>query len=336
MNLLKPQPPFVWPEPRARESQGTYEYTPPFGELALAANALFGTVSSLTVRGADVLEAWLEHEPDLKARLIVMVYPTCATRQADLSRLLQIAERASGRLRARICPLERLTDRSTNALCFVAKVSDTIHVVTGPSENFGLEPTQDEQVNFVFRADPAMVEAFRRHFDWLWAKSREINAPGATLIPDLSIPEGTAEGSRLWRDYMDGPAYAAAEVAEVDPNTGDVRLTSADGNDLPTTPTGELGVKRMDPLAERVARIYAMGELVSIDKLSRIPPLDAPLDPSLFGDASELQRGNVTRKVIMRVSTSGLCSNLRHRVRTRTGRSAAYVPSKQRRRRRNT
>src|SRR5262249_47596532 len=34
----------------------------------------------------------------------------------------------------------------------------------------------------------------------------------------------------------------------------------------------------------------------------RIPPLDAPLDPSLFGDSSELQKGNVTRKVSMRVS----------------------------------
>jgi hypothetical protein len=51
-----------------------------------------------------------------------------------------------------------------------------------------------------------------------------------------------------------------------------------------------------------VARLYETGALLSIDKLSRIPPLDAPLDPSLFGDASDLQRGNVTRKVSMRVS----------------------------------
>jgi len=42
--------------------------------------------------------------------------------------------------------------------------------------------------------------------------------------------------------------------------------------------------------------------LVSIDKLSKIPPLDAPLDPNLFGDASELRSGSVTRKVNMRVS----------------------------------
>src|ERR1019366_4737454 len=224
MNRMKPQPPFVWPEPRAYEALATYEHAPPFGELASATKSLFGTVSSLTARGVDVLEAWLEHEPDLKVRLIVTVYPACATRQPDLSRLLQIVERALGRLRVRICALERITDRGTNTLCFVAKISDVVHVVTGPSENFGLESTQEGQVNFVFRADPALVEAYRRHFDWLWARSREITAPGATLIPDLCLPEGTAEGSRLWRDYMNGPSDTGPEDAKVDPDTGDVRL----------------------------------------------------------------------------------------------------------------
>jgi hypothetical protein len=229
-----------------------------------------------------------------------MVYPACATRQADLCRLLQVAERASDRLLARICPIERIIDRGTNALCFVAKLSDAVHVVTGPSENFGLEPRQNGQVNFVFRADPAMVETFKRYFDWLWASSREIAAQGAALIPDLVFPEGSLEGARLWRAYMDGPSDGVREVARVNPDTGDVTLT-ADGNEVPA-PTEELGVKKLDPLAERVARLYETGELVSIDKLSRIPPLDAPLDPSLFGEASELQRGNVTRKVMMRVS----------------------------------
>ena len=69
-----------------------------------------------------------------------------------------------------------------------------------------------------------------------------------------------------------------------------------------TPPTEALGLPKLDQLAEQVARIYSKGAMVSIDKLSRIPPLDAPISPSLFGDASELQRGNVTRQVRMRVS----------------------------------
>jgi hypothetical protein len=58
----------------------------------------------------------------------------------------------------------------------------------------------------------------------------------------------------------------------------------------------------LDPTANWISHLYSQGQLVSIDKLSKIPPLDAPLDPSLFGDASELRSGSVTRKVNMRVS----------------------------------
>ena len=72
---LKPQPPFVWPEPRAIEKMCTYEYQPPFGELALSSHSLFGIVSALTERGVNVLEYWLKGNPDLKVCLVVMVYP---------------------------------------------------------------------------------------------------------------------------------------------------------------------------------------------------------------------------------------------------------------------
>lgn len=67
-------------------------------------------------------------------------------------------------------------------------------------------------------------------------------------------------------------------------------------------PTEQIGIPRLDRFAAEIARLYEKGSLVSIDKLSRIPPLDAPLDPSWFGDASETQQGSVTRRVSMRVS----------------------------------
>jgi hypothetical protein len=307
MNSLKPRPPFIWPEPRALEEMCTYEHQPPFGELALEASSLFGIVSALTVRGVDVLETWLERNPDLKACLIVMVYPTCATRQVDLSQLLDLVDRNPARLLIHISPLERTTDRASNALCFLGSDSDVVQLAIGPCENLGLEPWQEGQANFVFRADSVLAEAFKRYFDWLWANSREITTKGVALIPNLVLPKGTEEGTQLWRAYMTSFADEAfledmpCEVAHVDPTTGDVTILSEDRQEV-IPPTEKLGLAKLDQLAEQVARLYDKGALVSIDKLSRIPPLDAPLDPRLFGDASEIQKGNVTRKVSMRVS----------------------------------
>jgi hypothetical protein len=190
---LKPQPSFVWPEPRVIERICTYEYQPPFGDLAISSHSLFGVVSALTERGLDVLESWLKSNPDLKVCLIVMVYPACATRQTDLLRLLKAVERLGERLSAHIHPLERVTDRGTNALCFLSPDTDVVHIATGPSEDLGLDAQQKGQINFTLRADPPLTEAFKRYFDWLWANSREITAEGVALIPDLVLPEGTED-----------------------------------------------------------------------------------------------------------------------------------------------
>lgn len=304
-NKLKPQPPFVWPEPRAIEGLLTYEHEPPFGELAVGSHSLFGIVSALTARGIEVVDSWLQRNSRLRASLIVMVYPACATREADLARLLDLVGRRSDRLSVHLRPLER-TDRATNALCFFTPESDAVHVVTGPTEDLGLEATHDGHVNFVFRADPALIDGFKRYFDWLWASSPAISATGVTKIPHLVLPEGTKEGANLWRAYVDGcdpelAADAPRGSAYVDPATGDVTILAQDGREV-TSPTGALGLAKLDPLAEQVVRIYSKGAMVSIDKLSRIPPLDAPISPSLFGDVSELQRGNVIRQVRMRAS----------------------------------
>ena len=308
MTTLKPQPPFVWPEPRVfADMLCTYESQPPFGKLAGTSQSVFGIVSALTAQGVEVLESWLGQYSTLKANLIVMVYPACATRQADLARLLQVVNGASDQLSVRIYPLEEITDRATNALCFRAQDSDVVHIVTGPNENFGLEPWHKGQANFVFRADEILVDAFTNHFDWLWASSRDITARGVTQIPALVLPVGTEAGARLWQEYLDhglrGTLFAEAQStsANIDPGTGNVAILSGDGMEI-QSPTEALGFQKLDALAETMARLYEKGVLVSIDKLSKVPPLDAPLDPNLFGDPSELHSGSVTRKVSMRVS----------------------------------
>ena len=307
MTGVKPTVPFIWPEPRVREGITVYEHNPPFGELALGAISFFGVISALTSEGVDVLDAWLEQNHDLKASVVVAVYPTCATNRSDLDRLQALVECSAGRLTAHIWPLQQVTDRSLSALCFLAKDSGVVHITAGSSEHLGLDPWLGGHLNFVFRADPSLVEAFKRHFDWLWANSCEIRSGCATAIPDLVLPKGSEEGARIWQDYMNDLAGNPASdemprvVAHVNPETGDVTIESPEGDTVPT-PTDELGITKLDPLADRVAHLYGQGTLVSIDKLSRIPPLDAPLDPSVFGDAAELIRGNVKRTVSMRVS----------------------------------
>lgn len=304
---LRPEAPFVWPEPRVLEEISSYEIEPPFDALARASDSVFGIVSALSGKGIDLLESWLKDNAEFQVRLVVAVYPTCQTRQHDLSHLLAASERYAERLTIRLRPHRWVTDRPANALCFVQRTSGIAQMVTGPTENLGFDSRRDGKVNFVFRAEAPLAESFGRYFNWLWARSTDISAEGVIRIPNLLLPEGTVEGDRLWRDYFsscfDDPHAedSPGEVAKVDPESGDVTIVSESGERI-TPPTEESGLPKLDRLAEAVARLYEKGVLVSIDKLSRMPPLDVPLEPGWFGDSSELHKGNVIRRVSMRVS----------------------------------
>lgn len=298
---LRPSPPYLWPEPRVLDGLRSYDDVP-LTALALRAGGVFGIAPALTAEGIEVLRTWLEDNPDLRVGLVVAVYPTCATREADLAVLAKVTARFD-RLDVRIRAWEDVRARPTCALCFVGADGDVQHLAVGSTENLGFDATPGGKLNFVFRADAALVEAFNRYFAWLWTRSLPLGEPGVLHIPDLVLPPGTEEAQRVWDEYFEAWADAgdAGEVAKIDEATGRVTVVRADGTETPL-PTEELGLAALDDLADVVAGIYERGALVSIDRESRLPPLDVSIDPRLFGDAPSLERGSVKRSVTIRVS----------------------------------
>jgi hypothetical protein len=302
---LNPSAPFVWPDARAVQGMATYTSQPPFGELALQAKSAFGIVTGLTVTGVKVIESWLQSSPDLRLRILIAVYPTCATRRADLTRLRELVQSGHPNLGARVLTLDHLDHRASNALCFIGRDSEIVHLVVGPAEDLATGLSIPGQVSFAFRAEAALAESFKRYFDLYWFKGLDIGVPDATDIPSLVVPAGTEEAQKRWEKYQQQGAVDDVDdetvVVRVDPETGQVTLETPEGQPV-ESPTEEIGLARLDPVAERVARLYEAGSLVSIDKLGRIPPLDAPIDPRLFGDIAELHQGSVVRKLSLRAS----------------------------------
>lgn len=308
MKTLDVQPPFIWPEPRTLEALAEYDHIPPFTQLVMESHSLFGIVTSITTKGVHVLADWLNYNVRLKIYLITAVYPACTTRQEDISQLLNLMRDMPERLVARLYPLENVTERITNSLCFLSPDSNIVHIATGSSENLGQNSdNRPGQMNFIFQADAVLVQNFKCYFDWLWTKSADLTQTGVARIPHLVLPEGTERGTLLWQKFVDdcNGSNESAKVeqiaAHVDPDTGNIKPVDA-GNQEVTPPTEMLGLRELDPLATKIAQLYKKGSQVSIDKLSRIPPLDAPLSPSLFGDVADFQVRNIKRKVSMRVS----------------------------------
>ncbi len=299
---IKPEIPFIWPEPIVLADIRSYESEVAFEGVVQQAESLLGIVASLSSLGIDCLERWLTDNAELQATLIVAVYPTCSTKQTDIERVKELVRRCHDRLQIRIRPYNQVTDRPTNALCFHDSALGATDIVTGSSENFGFDPSPTGKINFVFHADPALVESFQRHFTWLWVESQDIRAEGLPDIPELVLPKGSVEAQQRWETFSDAWRHdAPIETAQINLETGEVILISEDNIPI-ASPGEEIGLPQFDPLADFVARLYPKGSLVTIDKLSRIRPLDTSVDPAIFGEVAELQRGSVKRKVEMRVS----------------------------------
>lgn len=302
---IQPSVPFVWPEPLV--SAGVARYASlPFTDVARSAVSIFGVASAIDRRAVEWIEGFLADRGDeTRLRLVISIQPTCRTSKADLLELVRLVERYKDRAAFRLYPEKSLSDRSSNLLCFSARDGNVV-VALGPTENLGLEPTNASQANFVTAVSPATLGACRTWFDYLWATAGPLQPDVAESMPQLVIPEGEAEAARLWQDYRakcfaQDRAGAAQVRVVVDATTGAVTLTDQN-NGAVASATEELGVAKLDVVADGMARVYERGLLVAVDKTSRVPPLEAPVKPDWFGVDSFRQTGMVSSKTSFKVA----------------------------------
>lgn len=311
---ISPESPFVWPEPRVLEHLAQYHDNPPYIPLINKATSIYGVMKSISLPGIELLESWLSGEQAPTVKFVIIVYPACETREVHLTQLLNMVERYDNKFSLRILPAESVFCDSVNIACVHSKLTGETHISFGNTNIFSTIPSvssEETRINFIFQSDPVLLQSYNNHFNWLWSQAKDITHPGVTKIPILVLPKGSEEGSQMWQNYQSSFLEAEElvregdsddrEKVEVDPETGVVTITDEQGEKIATA-TEELEMPELDSLAERIARLYSKGLVVSVDKLSRMPPLDAPLDPEIFGDRAKIERGAISRRVNMRVS----------------------------------
>jgi len=83
---------------------------------------------------------------------------------------------------------------------------------------------------------------------------------------------------------------------------------------------------KLDPLVEKIARLYSQGSLVTVDKTTRTKPLDAPVRSEWFGVESFRQVGAVSRTIQSRITVidEGRLKKLEE-IRKGTGEALKYL-----------
>ena len=300
---LTPTIPFVWPEALVSAGFTQYVSALPFEAVARAALNIFGVVSAIDKQAVDWMEGYLSDNPKAQLRLVVSIHPTCRTTEADLQNLLRLVERHGERSDCRVYPESSMLDRSSNLLC-LCDANGQVVISMGPTDNMGFASTSPSQANLVTTVTATTFEAYRKWFDYLWNVSGVLRPELVAAMPRLVLPEGDPEAAQLWEDYRQQCLSVDPEdqvQVVLNPETGEVELV--DGYNYPAeSPTETMGVPKLDAFSDSVARIFELGSLVSMDKQSRTPPLEAPVKPEWFGVDSFKQTGMVKAQTSIKVS----------------------------------
>lgn len=310
---LDPVPPFVWPDSRVLSGSHAYAGAVPYDSVLSRASGVAGVVSGINLEGARWF-ARLVAAKNLPSRVVIVLFPACPTNPEVLNALKDlnsaIPRQGSGQqplAELRLLPFEPPSATLPNSLCILNSDGGEPCLITGSSANFGLGCGESAHLNLAFHPDPALLEAWRNWFDWVWSQSVPLTDETAE-IPRLVPAPGTAEAVEAWDAYLTRCLVARGRGdnksqtrVRVDPESGQVTAIDAEGAPRPS-PGEDLGMPRVDPLAGKIACIFRLGTLASVDKTSRIPPLDVPVKAELFGIPSWRREGAGTRRVEYRFS----------------------------------
>jgi hypothetical protein len=297
----------IWPSASGLEVYLQGITLPVFRDILAEATGVFGFVAGIHKTGIRFVEEYLTENQATGFTLILALWPACPTSRRDLHRMIDLQERFAGRLEVRLSTSDSVLDHPMTTLCVSGHRSGENWMILGSISDLGMEP-EDIGEGGVFRADVRTVQTFRNRFMLEWARSGKLDSQGAADIPLLALPEGTQEAADLWAAYQEAVSGVERteghESAEIDHDTGEVILVDENGNPV-ADPIASLGFEKPDPLAAWIADLYDIGQIVSIDKTSRVPPVDVPVNPAAFGDSAAMTLGSISRKVSMRASVIG-------------------------------
>lgn len=195
-----------------------------------------------------------------------------------------------------------------NTVALYATPTSVPTILVGPAAGFEERSVEPGHLTFAFLPEPTLAAEWAKWFDVKWLHAARLTTKRAE-IPDLVLPEGTEEAARKWAAYQqlcrnrgleEGEEEEGVEI-NVDPVTGDVSAKKSDGTAVKTVST-QSSLPRLSPVYRKLTKLFEMGHLVSVDKATRLRPLEVPVKPKWFGLETLTQIGSIKRQVSYRIS----------------------------------
>lgn len=288
-------PPLVWTnEERNRSPRAVIPILDQIAEHGQLAS-LCGLLPAVEPAGVRWLQQRVVNQA-FQGRLVLAVWPACPTGAPELGALWELQAQTLYRVEFRLLLCSGFPSTPGHSLCCVTFPSGDPLLFLGSDSLWQAAPVLSKAPNVAFKSEPLLLGRWSDWFNKTWECAIPLRQQSAR-IPALAPAKGTQEAAELWRTYERGCLQATVqpELSAVNA-VADVQ-TEDEGKGPRKTATEQLGLKPLDPLQERLARLYNLGKLVQIDESTRRAPLHVPVTAELFGIPGIKTVGSVSREV---------------------------------------
>ena len=282
------------------------------------ATKIIGITSSIDDQGVKWLQEIVKPPSNRCVLVVLAVFAGCRTRRNNLESLLDLQNDAElGQIQFRILPMEKDSGAPSNCLIASTEKDPTPMFLVGPTPNFGIGNVDRTQVNLCFKAELDWIDQWGQWFDRIWAEAAPLTK-STVEIPALVPATGTSDAATMWQYYCD---ICRNAVDQYDGNisrrdTESIKIRSGqmenDSEDLSSTSQSPKGphlpltkiadLLKIDPLQNRVTKLFKAGHQVTIAHSGAVRPLVVPISPRLLRQDSQIRIGSVVQRQSFSIS----------------------------------
>lgn len=272
------------------------EFKKPWEATVADSSSITAVVSGLNEHGLRWLRALTTEPNPPTIWVVLLVHATCPTTEADLAALVGLVK--PPQFQVWVLPVREWGQRCCWVLA-VRRQAPTRVFWSASAGNFGLSAPALDEAHAVSEADPLIVDQFLAWFSSLAFQAAPLSAETAT-IPALVPAQGTKEAAQMWEEY-EAACRAATEAARHKPEASPTEAPKS-AEQVEEQIRKELKIPKSDPILQPLVQLFDQGDLVTIDKGSRIPPLEVPIKAEWFGITGFRELGVVSREVRYKIS----------------------------------
>lgn len=267
----------------------------------------FGITYDIDEFGISWLEGILLN--GTKCKLVVALYPACATSEENLVWLATLSTRYHGSFEVRLLAAD-LPARPLTAFAFTGACLERPIMSMGGIPNFGLTEPVLGDMAATLTLDAQAYAAWVTWFESLWTYCTPLN-DDATAIPPLEPVEGSCEAAAMWNEYATLCRKLAQDasqpaVEELGPQPSDLPQKpislSAPIPESTTAPNVFVEIPHIETISTDIAQLYGLGLLISIDRSTRAVPFEMPVKPEWLDVTTLKKSGNMSRRISYKIS----------------------------------